>query len=499
MADAMTPVFSWLDWSMLILLILSIIVISLESGKKTKNQKDFLLGGKSLKPGMVGLSLFATMTSTLGYLSFPGEMIKYGPIFLMGVLAYPVAGWIINKAIIPKIIRYNVTSAYEILEIKAGKKSRTLAILFFISLRFLWMCTIVFATVKTAIIPIIGLPTNSAPLLCAIIILFTVLFTTIGGLKAVVATDALLALAMFLGAIITIVVILFKLGSLDVITSPDLYAHWVKMDFAPRLQTRMTVSNIILMTLCWQVCTAGSDQMAIQRFLSVKDARQAKRSNNVSLFSISATRILLSVVGLLVMAYFFSNPGQMEKGTTIFSAADNLFPLFIRIGLPSGITGLICAALVAAAVSSLSSGLNSVTSVIQEDILKPIPRFKDKVFTLKDVRWISIILGIAVLGGSFLVGYVQGNLLDITMKVVNLFVAPLYILFFMALYSPAVTDLGTVIGALCSLAAAIAVSFFGILGITQTWNIFIALSVGIPAGILASWIHSRITSSHSIT
>lgn len=469
----------------------TILWISIRSARQVKSQKDYLLGGKSLGSGMVGLSLFATLISTLSYLSYTGEMVKYGPVFIAGVLSLPVAGWIVGRFIIPRIMKFNVTSAYEILELNVGPGTRKLATIFFISLRFMWMCTIVFATVRVAVIPIFGLPASLTPYICALLILFTILFTTIGGLKAVVTTDALQSIIMLLGALISIVVILCKIGSLSELSNPELYSHWIEFDLMPRRDVRMTGANIFLMNLLWMICTAGSDQMAIQRYLSVKDAEGARRSYNISLLTSGIMKVFLAFVGLLVMVYFTKFPEHLEEGATVYSAADTLFPTFIRIGLPAGLTGLIAAALIAAAISSLSSGLNSVSSVIQEDVLKKMKCFRDKEFSLRSIKVISFLVGLAVLGGSFFVGYVKGNLLDITMKLVNLVSGPLFVLFFMAMFSPVKTDRGAIIGGLASLAAAIAVSFFGIFGFVQTWNIFMALAVGIPAGMLASWIDMK--------
>ena len=356
----------------------------------------------------------------------------------------------------------------------------------------MWMCTIIFATVRVALIPILGIAASWTPVICAVIILFTVFFTTIGGLRAVVATDALQSIIMFLGAVLTIVVILFKIDDFSVLSDPSMYSGWSKFEWQPRMDVRLTVANLFVMRLCWQVCTAGSDQMAIQRYLSVKDSRAARRSFNVSLISSAAIEILLAVVGLFIMAFFTLNGGLLPQGATISSAADSLFPLFIRIGLPVGITGLIAAALLAAAISSLSSGLNSVSSVIQEDILKKMKCFEGKEFTLKSIKLISAILGLAVLGCSFLVGYVHGNLFDVLMKVVNLVTAPLFVLFFLAMFSKKATDRGAVAGGLASMAMAIGVAFFGIFGISQMWILFMALVVGISVGLIASLVDRAI-------
>ncbi|MBQ9888203.1 MAG: hypothetical protein IJM41_03040 [Bacteroidales bacterium] len=178
---------------------------------------------------------------------------------------------------------------------------------------------------------------------------------------------------------------------------------------------------------------------------------------------------------------------MMAPGTSLSNDADTLFPRFILVGLPSGLTGLIAAAIMAAAMSSLSSGLNSSATVIQEDLIKPYSkkRVKDVKKDLKTIKKISALLGLAVTCSCYLVSYVTGNLFDVVVKVVNLVVAPLFVLFFMALFVKGATDKGTIIGGLVSFAVAIAISFFEIFGIKAVWIMPFALIAGIAAGMLA--------------
>ena len=477
--------FAWLDWLIVAVVVFGMLLIGHFSSRKTKNQDDYILGGRKLNSGLVGLSLFATLVSSLSYVSYPGEMIKYGPVFCAGLLSFPLAYWVIGKSLIPKFMSMHVKSAYEILEIRLGKWTRTLATIFFISLRFLWMSTVVFATTKVALEPIIGFPDSWVPIISLVLVMTTVIYTSIGGLRAVVWTDALQSVVMFLGAVITIIVIMSELGDMAILKEPSLYQNWEKWDWLPRGHVRMTAANIFIMNCLWQICTAGSDQMAIQRYLSVGDERKARKSYAISLSSSALIQLLLAAVGLFVMAYFTTFPELMEPGSDISSDADSLFPRFIRIGLPPGITGLIAAALMAAAMSSLSGGLNSCATVIQEDILKKMNVFRRHDFSLRDIKLTSAILGIAVAGASLLVGYVSGNLFDVTVKVVNLVVAPLFVLFFMALFVPWATDAGTFIGGLCSLLAAIIVAFSP-LGITPLWVLPVALSCGLMCGCIFS-------------
>lgn len=488
--------FSFLDWTIVALFLSLMLVIGFVSSKRTRSESDYVLGGRSMNSFSVGISLFATMLSTLSYLSFPGEMIKYGPVFFFGCLSYPFAYIVVKRFLIPKFMGLNVTSAYEILEIKLGKGCRTLATVFFLALRFLWMTTVMYATVSVALVPIFGISPDYVPVISVILMLITVFYTSIGGLKAVVTTDVLQTSVMFLGAVLSVVFIVTKTGICSQLSNPELTAHWSGIKWGLDPVDRMTVGNIIIMRFVWQVCTSGSDQMAIQRYLSTKDAASAARSYKVSLISNILVEALLGVVGFLVMAYFFCNPEMMEPGTTIAGDADTLFPRFILVGLPRGLTGLIAAALMAAAMSSLSSGLNSSATVIEEDIIKQICRRRghDTADNLNRVKLASVFLGLAVTCACFFVSNVSGNLLDMVIKLVNLVVAPLFVLFFMALFVGKATNRGTVFGGLCSLGVAVLIAFFEIFGIKAIWIMPFALVAGILCGYAGSLIDRKINS-----
>ena len=486
--------FYFFDWFIIIIFLLYMLFIGYSSSKKNKTSNDYVLGGNRMNSMMIGISLFATLLSTLSYLAYPGEMIKYGPVVFTGLLAFPVANWIVGRYLIPKFMVMKVTSAYEILEIKLGKGCRNLATIYFLTLRFLWMSTIVYATVDIALMPIMGFSKEFVPIISIALVLITVVYTTMGGIKAVVITDVLQTLVMFAGVILTIIVVMWKIGSIEAFFEPFLYAHWENVDLSINATKRMTVGNIFIMTLVWQICTAGSDQMAIQRYLATKNAKEAGRSYKISLITSCVIQLLLALVGITVMAYFTYNTSQMEPGQTIFNNADTLFPRFILVGLPVGITGLIVAAIMSAAMSSLSSGLNSSAAVIREDIVNRIVKNKvrDSQSELKAIKRTCALLGVAISCSCFLVAYVTGNLFDVVVKVVNLVVAPLFVLFFMALFIPFATNRATIIAGILSLVTAILIAFFEIFNIKVLWVMPAALIVGIIVGVSLSYIENRL-------
>lgn len=134
-------------------------------------------------------------------------------------------------------MKMKVTSAYEILEIRLGRGVRTLATIFFLSLRFLWMATIIYATVDVALIPVFGLDPGWVPIISVVLAVITVIYTTMGGLKAVVLTDVIQTVVMFAGVLLTIGIIGGKVGSVGAFFEPQLFEHWPPIEWGSILET----------------------------------------------------------------------------------------------------------------------------------------------------------------------------------------------------------------------------------------------------------------------
>lgn len=479
-----------IDWVVICLYLLLMLYIGWYYSKRSKNTEDFFLGGRNMSSVLVGISLFTTMLSSLSYLSYPSEMIKYGPGLFVAMLIFPVIYYVVGWLIIPKFMEYNVTSAYELLERRLGVSVRLLAVFFFLTLRFLWMATLIYATVHTALLAVVDIPAHYTNLISIVLLIVTLIYASMGGYKAVVITDVMQSVIMWLGAILAIVYVCLDFNSLTAWFPSQYLGHWEPMSWKLDPQMRGTVANAMLYYLIWNVCTSGSDQMAIQRYLSTKNVRAARKSFGTSLIFTFMIKIFLALVGLAIFAYFSKHTQYMGSGESLHVNADQLFPKFIAIGLPVGISGLIIVALLSAAMSSISSGLNSTATVIHEDIIKRLMpslnhRIKDP---LKLVKQLSLIVGVLILLLSMLMSNVQGNLLDVIIKVVNLFTAPLFVLFFMAIFVKKSTSAGTIIGGVISVAIAVAIGFFGVGGITSLWIMPFSLLGGVCAGLTFSYI-----------
>jgi len=232
--------------------------------------------------------------------------------------------------------------------------------------------------------------------------------------------------------------------------------------------------------------------MAIQRYLATKDVKAARRMYLSNIVIGILVDLLLIVLGLSLFAYAKMDNGFLAAGTSIIDGADTLFPRFIAIGLPTGFSGLVLAGLLAAAMSSLSSGINSsALSIVNDFILRLQNKTLSEAKKIKLATIISFIIGIIIVLLSLVIGNVKGNLLELSYKTVNLLTAPLFVPFFKAMFVRIAKPNATFIGTLSSGIAAIMVSFsyelFSV-DISFLWIIPISFSVGVIVSVILSLI-----------
>lgn len=480
-----------LDWIIIGGYGIGMLLVGFYFSRKNKSTDDYMLGGRGMKSWTVGISLFATMFSAISYLSMPGEMIKHGPMFFLSILALPFIYYVVAYFFIPFIMKLKITSAYELLETSLGLPTRILASTYFLIMRFLWMAVVIYMVAQKVIVPIMGWSEQGALIVSIVMGIITIIYTSTGGMRGVVVTDVVQSFILFGGTILAIVIIINQLDSVSAIIPAQWPEHWDGWIFFDT-DVRISFVTIFISTFGWYVCTAGSDQMTIQRYLATRDVKSAKRMYLSNILVGVIVQVLLVILGLALFAYVQINPGLLETGISISEGADTLFPQFIAIGLPVGFSGLVLAGLLAAAMSSLSSGINSSSlSIVNDFILRLGNKTMSEAKKVNLSVIISFFIGIIIILLSLVIGNVKGNLLELTYKTVNLFVAPLFVPFFMAMFVRIAKPTATFIGTLLSGISAIMVSFsqelFSV-NISFLWIIPISFVVGIAISIALSYL-----------
>lgn len=481
---------TFLDYLVIACYAVAMLAIGRYYARRTVTADDYLLGGRTMSPFMIGVSLFATLMSTLTYLALPGEIIGYGPLYFSDVLAYPLIFVIVGWGLIPWIMNQHATSGYELLERRLGLSGRVLGSAMFVSLRVVWMASILFATSDKVLLPLLKLEQHWMPVLSLLMGVITVIYTMEGGLRAVVMTDALQSLVMLLGALAMVIVVTVQLGGVGAWWPTEWLEHWQQPVIWPDPAVRVTVVGSILNMTIWMVCTSGSDQMAIQRYLATRDVKAAQRSYGVLLLSQVVVMALLVLAGLAVLGYYTRFPEELPAGVSFTKQADKLMPQFVVTALPAGLTGLVIAAILSAAMSSLSSGMNSTSAVITTDF---IGRFRRTALSetqrVRLARWLSLVVAVVAILLSTVVSRIEGNLLELCTKVVNLLTAPLFVLFFLALFVPWSSPLGAVAATVASVGVAVDIAFTKrLFELTMLWIAPCSLLAGIGVGTLVSLI-----------
>lgn len=454
----------WIDWFILIIYGLALIGIGLYYSKQQKSKDDYYLGGRSTSPFLAGISLYVSFFSAITYLAIPGEVIQYGPVFaLAAIVGAPIIYFLASYFLIPFFMNLKITSAYEILEKPLGMTVRLVASVVFILTRFLWMALLLFLASK-AMVVMMGWSQNILLVVILILGVITIFYTSLGGLKAVLMTDVIQFFILLLGALLTIIVIGVSFGGVSTLIPTSWTANWENVDFVSfNPYVRLTIFFAFINNITWWLCTTGSDQMAIQRFLSTKDLKSARKTFLHTQAGLVVITVLLMFVGFAVMSFYNIHPNLLPAGTNVSVDADFLFPNFIANQFPAGMSGLIIAALFSASMSSLSAGVNSVGSIISTDILPFTFKSYKNNESIRNMRFISIIIGIVAILLSLAIQFVPGNIIEVTAKTNGLFIAPLFNLFINALFVKKAKPFGVIMGSFYGFMTAFLIGFWDVL------------------------------------
>ncbi len=486
---------AWQDWLVVIVYALGVLWIGWRFSRREESEEDYFLGGRSMSPFLIGISLFASLLSTVSYLAYPGEIIQHGPAYLTGILSVPFAYFIVGYWIIPVYMKQRVTSAYELLEERLGLEARVGGAILFVVLRLVWMALLIYLS-SGAIRVMTGLGDDWTPLISIVTGLVAVAYTSMGGLRAVVVTDLMQFCLLFLGLVISVIVISLSLGGFSWIPT-QWSENWdVQPIFSLDPEVRATVVGAIVLQLVFRVCTAGADQTMVQRFMATSDATAARRSFLIQSLAAVVVTLALGLLGFALLGYFRDSALLASPELDLGENADNLFPFFIAHSLPTGLSGLVVAALFAAGMSSIDSGVNSITAVLNRDLL---PRFcrppKD---TAAKKRWnhgIAWFIGALVVSLSVGVRYVPGNYLEVTQKTSSLFFPPLFSLFFLALFVPRANGPGALVGVVYGMTAAIFIAFWDVLTgrptLSYQWIGFLSLVTSVGVGWIACFFFDK--------
>ena len=482
--------------------------------RKQRSTDDFFVGGRNLPAWAVGISIFASLLSTITYLGMPGEMFRTGVAFLTRQLPIPLVLGVVWFLWIPFFKRLNLTSAYEYLEQRFDYKVRAATAVFCLLLLFGWISVVVL-TAARGMKNVVELnldwwPDSDMHVIIASVGLFSVLYTTMGGIRAVIWTDVIQFLVLMVGAFFTIGYIAWATNSGlgDWLATSQQYKHesveWFDLD----VRNRSTVFSISLGMFAWYVCTHGSNQVALQRYFSVKDEWEARKSYLVSAIASILIGVTLAGVGISLMHFISVKKDVLPSSKFVesteqkvaYKAQDDIFPEFIGQVLPAGLKGMVVAALFAAAMSTIDSGSNSASTIVTVDFLRRrsnhAPGSPEE---LKRARIITAISGFVVVAYTLVLFRISKgtDIISLCQKGFNCFLGPMGAVFMLGMFSKRVTGkvllpallLGEVVGVASSYSQELfSVNFSTHLVVATSWltTVVLAYVFAIASGTTAT-------------
>jgi SSS family solute:Na+ symporter len=480
-----------LDFTVILAYLASLSLMGVYFSRRQVSREEYLLGGRRVHWLLAGGSVVATLLSTITFLSIPGEMVRYGLAYFTGLLGLPLAIPVVTRILLPKLMPLRITSMYEYLEQRYSAELRTLAAAVFTLRTLIWMGLVIYSC-SLAVAEMTGWDLYWT---IAITGLVTTFYASAGGLRTVIWTDNLQLAVLMGGAVAIPITIAGRTG-----TGPA--GWWEVFSSAGRTQIqffsidltiRLTVVGALLSQFFWSACTQGSDQVAVQRYLSTPSLEAARRSAWTYLAINLALLALLAICGLALFAFYLQGSGLdvAEFQNQVGPRADRLMPQFIVQELPPGVSGLLLAALLAAAMSSLSSGINSVAAVVSGDLLGRLRR-GGEALSLAQTKAVSVAGGLAAVSLALITTWAvrrtDWNLIDLSQRLNHLFVGPLAVLFFAGLLFPRVRARAGIAGFLVGSAWSVLVAFgSGWIGLREpisfTWLVPGSFAAGLAAAV----------------
>jgi SSS family solute:Na+ symporter len=490
--------FGVLDWIIVVACGLFLLGIGFYYSRKQRTTEDYFVAGRNQSPILAGVSLFAALFTLVAFIGVPGEVVQNGPVLVIAsVTVLPFSYFVLGRFLIPAFMRLPITSGYELLESRLGRPVRLAASITFICVRLVWMALIIYAA-AAVLVNVTGCDRRWMPAIGAVIGVLATLYTLAGGIEAVMATAVLEFALLLLGAVLTVALITYRAGGVLAWWPEHAPSHWAPQPFISLdPHVRVTAVATFVSYFISTVCAGGSDQVAIQRYLTTRNAAAARRAVLFGHLTVGVILLSLGLVGTALLGYYRLFPTELPEGMSLARNGDGIFPYFLSHGLPVGVSGLVVAGLLTSAVSGVSPSINSVIAVANQEFITPfVPTgAAGETVKLKLARWLALAIGAVIIAGSLAMGRVQGNLIEVSGKTVNVFFYPVFGLFFLALFVRFATATGAILGAVYGLTAGLVVGYWdsitGLPKLSFQWIGPTSLLVTLATGCLFSLLPTK--------
>ena len=476
-----------LDLIIIVLYMLGTLGVGWWFSRKQRNIRDYFLSDNNAPWWALMGSIVATETSTVTFISVPAFAFVANAAgaggnftFLQLVIGYMIGRLIIVALFIPLYFRGELFTVYQVLDKRfGGRVKRTAASLFLIT-RSIADGIRLFLTA----IVLVALTGWADPVSILIIGVVTIAYTYLGGMAAVIWTDAIQLVVYLVGAVVAALVLLGKIpgGWSEVVAVGNEFHKFNVLDFTFALGRSYTLWAGVIGGAFLTTATHGTDQLMVQRYLCAKNQRQATLALLTSGAVIFAQFFLFLLIGVMLFV-FYRNAGTLPP--EVAAKADRVFPHFIVTQLPTGMIGLVVAAIFAAAMSTLSGSLNSLAATAVTDFYRPLfaPDKSDRHY-LNISRLLTAIWGVVQIVVAMIAIAMKGRGVDAVLAVASFTNGPVLGLFFLSALTRRVGPTGALIGVVTGI---VCMTFVWLqLKVSWQWYVLVGSLITFATGWLAS-------------
>src|ERR1700736_5314287 len=463
-----------LDFAIIALYLAGITLFGLRFRRKQRTLRDYFLAGRDIPWWAIALSIVAAETSTLTIISIPGLAYDTNFTFLQVVMGYVLGRVIMSFLLLPHYFRRDLYTAYELIERRFGRRLRSLTAGLFLLTRAAGEGVRVYAV---SIVVSIALGTGEVASI-AIITALTVIYTFEGGLAAVIWTDVVQTAIYVGGTLVGLVTIVHLVpGGWSAIHTAAAAASKLEIfDFRGSVWIPYTFWSGVVGGTFFTLASHGTDQLIVQRLLAARGQKQSATALVSSGLAVLFQFALFLIVGIMLWAYYHAPSAVLGK-------SDRIYPTFIVTRMPHGISGLLIAAILAAAMSNLSAALNSLSSSSIMDFYVQLRPQADEHTRMRLSRMSTFFWALLLFGLAVLSLHKAGRVIEVGLQIASVAYGALLGVFLLGVLTRRANERGAMVGMLFGFG--IELYLWGT-RVPWTWWVMIGTVVTFAVGYVAS-------------